>query len=311
MKNLRKLIVLIIFSASILLLSACNDDVEVPGDFIEVEHDLGVSKVPKDINKFVVLDYGVLDNIDVLGLDDKLSGLSKKSLPEYLMKYSSEDYEDLGSLKEVNFEKLYELKPDLIIIGDRQAEQYDEFNEIAPTIYLSGRGDGYTSTIEKNLGILAEIFDKKEETKKLVDNFKIRVDNLAKENSKVDGKVLFLMANDGELKAHGRGSRFGMVFDDFNLKPVDENLEVSTHGQKINFEYILNKNPEYILVMDRSEIAGGNTRAKETLNNKIIKESKAYKLDNISYLNSPVWYLSAGGIQASELMIDDIERAIK
>ena len=44
---------------------------------------------------------------------------------------------NVGTLKEPDFEAIKSANPDLIIIGGRQADYYDQFTEIAPTISLS------------------------------------------------------------------------------------------------------------------------------------------------------------------------------
>lgn len=100
--------------------------------------------VDKNPKKVIVFDYGILDALDHIGED--IIGLPKKSVPPYLDKYKSDEYVDLGTLQEPNFETIYELKPDVIIISARQASLYDEFKKIAPTIYLSIDGGDYINT---------------------------------------------------------------------------------------------------------------------------------------------------------------------
>ena len=65
-------------------------------------------------------------------------------------------------------------------------------------------------------------------------------------------KVLILLTNDGSVSVYGSSSRFGMIHDILGCKAADENIESSTHGQSVNFEYIADKNPDIILVIDRT-----------------------------------------------------------
>ena len=69
------------------------------------------------------------------------------------------------------------------------------------------------------------------------------------------------MANDGNLSAFGVGSRFGILHNEFGVAPVDETIKPSGHGDKISFEYIVEKDPDYIYVMDRAAIVGGDVSA--------------------------------------------------
>ena len=84
--------------------------------------------------------------MDYIGED--VVGLPKQSLPPYLDKYNEDQYTNVGSLKEPNFETIYELKPDLIIISARQASLYDEFEKIAPTLYLDFKGEDYLNSFK-------------------------------------------------------------------------------------------------------------------------------------------------------------------
>lgn len=276
-----------------------------------IKHELGESKLDSMPERVVVFDYGILDSMDELGLGDRVIGLAKKSLPDYLDKYKSDKYEDLGSLQEPNFEKIYELEPDLIIIGDRQAKLYKEFQEIAPTLPISVMNGEYMALLRKNLGYIGEIFDMEEEVNKKIATLEGDIEELNKLAKEKEGKALFIMANDGELNVYGRGSRFGVLFNEFGLSPVDENIDTSTHGQKVGYEYIIDKDPDYIFVMDRGQIAGGDTTAKDVMENDLMKTSKAYKNKRIIYLNSPVWYVASGGLESTAIMVEDVVNGLK
>jgi iron complex transport system substrate-binding protein len=251
----------------------------------------------------------MLDTLDEIGED--IIGLPKKSIPPYLDKYKGEDYVDVGTLQEPNFETIYELKPDLIIISARQASLYDEFKKIAPTVYLPTDGGDYMNSFKTNMGILGQIFDKEDIlTEKIqeIENAIIALNEKAKSNDK---NALFIMANDGNLSAFGRGSRFGILYGEFGVNPVDEGIEVTTHGDKIAFEYIVEKNPDYIYVMDRAAIAGGDISAEQVMDNDLIKSTDAYKNDRITYLDAHIWYVSSGGLTGTRKMVEEIESSLE
>lgn len=48
------------------------------------------------------------------------------------------------------------------------------------------------------------------------------------------------------------------------INAIDENIKVGTHGKSINSEFILEKNPDYIFVVDRNIIVGNKERARHT-----------------------------------------------
>jgi iron complex transport system substrate-binding protein len=95
-----------------------------------------------------------------------------------------------------------------------------------------------------------------------------------------------------------------LIHEELGFTPVDENIEVSRHGQSISFEYILEKNPDYLFVIDRSAVVGNSDiNARQTIENDLVRKTDAYKNGRIVYLNPNYWYLSGGGlVSVSEMM---------
>lgn len=324
MKNKKGIILLFLVVLTMIVSVACGNNMEEKtgettnletenieeSNFpITIKHELGETILESKPEKVIVFDYGVLDAMDKIGED--IIGLPKKTVPDYLDKYKDDKYVDVGTLQEPNFEKIYELNPDLIIIAARQAKLYEEFVEIAPTVYISIDGANYLNSFKDNMKILGEIFQKEDIVQKEIENIEGKIQNINKKAKEVGKNGLFLMANDGNLSVFGEGSRFGVLYKEFGIVPADENIESSTHGQKISFEYIVEKNPDFLYVMDRAAITGGEISAKQILNNDLIKSTKAYKEDNIIYLDSPIWYVAAGGITATEKMIEDVLKSLE
>lgn len=278
---------------------------------VAIKHELDEKEVKFESKpeRIIVFDYGVLDAMDKIGED--IIGLPKKSVPPYLDKYKGEEYVDVGTLQEPNFETIFELQPDLIIISGRQASLYDDFKKIAPTVYLTIDGGDYMNSFKNNMKALGQIFNKETLLEEEVGNIENAISSLNEVASNNGKNGLFIMANDGNLSAYGQGSRFGILHKEFGVSPADENIESSTHGQKVTFEYILEKNPDYLFVMDRATIAGGDVSAKQVMDNDLIRSTNAYKNDNIIYLDAYTWYVSSGGITGTYNMVEEIQSAIK
>jgi len=278
---------------------------------VTIKHELDETTLNVGPEKVMVFDYGVLDALDALEID--VIGLPKSNIPEYLNKYSDEKYADVGTLFEPNFEKIFEMKPDLIIISARQKDLYEEFKAIAPTVYVPLMGNDYMSSFKSNMSILAQIFG-------IEDKVNVKVSEIETAIKDLNGKVtasgknaLFIMANEGNLSAYGQDSRFGMLYDDFGFIPVDENIDASTHGNKISFEYIVEKNPDYIFVLDRGAVAktSDNMSAEKLLDNDLMKTTSAYQNGNITYVDPHVWYVATGGINGTLTMVNEVEGSIK
>lgn len=275
-----------------------------------VSHELGETTVNKNPKRVVVFDYGILDSLDKLEVEG-IVGLVQDGLPEHLSKFESEDYSSVGSLKEPNMEKIFELTPDLIIISGRQADYYEELSKIAPTIHLGVNNENYLESFSENMNKLGEIFGKEKAVEKELTVITEAIEELNAKVTEKNVNGLITLANDGSFSVYGAESRFGIIHNSFGVTPVDETIEASTHGQKASFEYIVEKNPQYLFVVDRAAIVGGTTSAKELFENELMKKTDVYKNDNIVYLNPNIWYTATGGFTSTMIMVEEIDNAIK
>ena len=328
MKKMKKLSLLFLVLVLIIVTAACGTGsssqpsqqtektetagtpAETEGSEITIKHKLGETTVAKNPEKVVVFDFGVLDTLDTLGVE--VAAVPQGgSIPTYLSKYEDAKYVNAGGLKEPDFETIAGLGPDLIIISDRQAELYEEFSKIAPTIYMGIDYTRYMDSYKENSITLGQIFNKEAEVEAELAKVDEAIKTLNEKATESGQNALIVLANAGNISAYGPGSRFGLVHDVFGLKAVDENIEVSTHGQNISFEYIVEKDPDYLFVVDRDAVVGGEASAKQTIENELIKNTKAYKNGNIVYLDPNYWYLSGGGLVSVAEMVKAIEASIK
>ncbi len=276
---------------------------------ITIKHKLGETKVKTNPKKVVVFDFGSLDTLDKLGVE--VTGVPQKSVPKYLSKYEDKKYTNVGGLKEPDFEKINEINPDLIIISGRQSDSYKEFEKIAPTIYVEQDTKDYMKSFKENTEMLAKIFGKEDQAKKEIATVEKDIKALNEKATKSDKKGLIILANDGQVSAYGPNSRFGIIHDVFGVAPVDTELKADTHGNKISFEYILEKNPDYLFVIDRGAVVGGKSSAKQVVENEIVSKTNAAKNNNVIYLDANYWYLSGGGLESVSAMVKEVSEALK
>jgi iron complex transport system substrate-binding protein len=274
-----------------------------------ITHEYGEVTLEKNPDKVVVFDFGVLDTLDAFGV--KVAGVPQATVPKSLEKYKGSEYTNVGSLKEPDFEAINELQPDVIFISGRQAELYDQFAEIAPTVFIDVDYTNYVPALEKNFNLLAEIFEKEDVVKTKMEELTASIEEINKEASASESKALILLANEGKVSAYGPGSRYGFVHDAFGFKAADENLEVSQHGQSITFEYILELNPDIIFVIDRSAAIGGEAGAKETIENELVKKTNAFVNGKIIYLDPVNWYIAGNGITSTQTMAEEVKSALE
>ena len=264
-------------------------------------------EVNKNPEKVVVFDYGVADILH--NMDVEIVGLAKGTrLPELLSYYDDEKYANVGGLKEPDFEAIKALNPDFIIISGRQADMIEDFQEIAPTINLGTDGTNYLASFKSNVESLGKIFGKEDKVSELISDIETKVADLNKTVTEKGISAITVLTNEGNLSVFSGESRFGIIYNELGFTNPDSNIEASTHGQQVSFEYFLEHDAEYIFVVDRGTVTGGESTS---LDNDIIKNTNAYKNGKIINLSADVWYTIAGGIDSTNTMLDEIANAIK
>lgn len=277
---------------------------------IVITHQLGETPVSKNPEKVVVFDFGALDSLDKLGVE--VAGVPQANIPPYLSKYEDSKYTNIGSLKEADFEAISEIDPDLIIISGRQSDFYDELSKLGPTIFLGVDTSRYLESYEENARVLGQIFDKEDEVEAELTAVEDAIAALNEKATAGGKNALIILANDGNISAYGPGSRFGILHDVFGLAAVDDSIEVSTHGMSVSFEYIQEKNPDYLFVIDRgSVVTSGESSAQQIVENELVMKTTAYEEDQIVYLDSNYWYLSGGGLISVAEMVKEVDAAVK
>jgi len=278
---------------------------------ITVEHQLGDTVVPTNPESVVVFDYGVLDSLRELEIDPV--AVPQGNIPAYLDEFESDDYTNAGTLFEPDFETIYDLAPDLIIISGRAAEAYDDLSEIAPTIHIGVDTTNYVESFKENTTLLGEIFGKTAEVEAKLAEIDKEIVSLHETASSNDSTGLITMASEGALSAYGPGSRFGVIHDEFGVAAADEGIEEANHGQTVSFEYVLETNPDYLFVLDRGAAVGAEDEesAQDTVENELVQQTTAYQEDNIIYLDPGYWYLASGGLTSVSEMVKEIQAGLE
>lgn len=309
----KNIILLTLLMAIAVAFSSCGDGQkkktqEIEGETVTIEHHLGSTVVPKNPKRVVALDFSAIENLDYIGV--KPVAVPKTNMPSYLAKIQNDtSIENVGTVMEVDLEKINAVKPDLIIIGHRLADMYDQLSAIAPVISASviDYGD-FLSAFKKNLDDLGNIFDKKEEYDRAYEKIE---DKISKVKTKVEadgGKGLILLHNRGRFSAYGSGSRFGVIHDVLGVEEAEKNLDTHRHGSPVSSEYVQKVNPDIIFIVDRSLVVNKEVLDKESVENLLIKQTNASKHGRIVYLNPEMWYLAGGGITSMNAMIDEVDQ---
>lgn len=275
---------------------------------LTITHELGETEVDKNPEKVVVFDFGALDTLDKLGID--VVGVAQGNIPSYLEKYESDEYENIGSLKEPDFEKIAEIDPDIILISGRQSDSYDELQKLGPTVYVGVDTTRYMDSFKENITLIGEIFGKEAEVQTELAEIEESITTLHETATSADKNSLIILANDDKISAYGPSSRFGIIHDVFGVPAVDEGIEASTHGQNVTFEYVMEQDPDLLYVIDRTAAIGDGSAA-GIVENPLVENTKAYQNDDIYYLDADFWYLSGGGLISVSEMVKEITESLE
>lgn len=271
-------------------------------------------EVPYDAQRIAVMDMAALDILDSLGLGDRVVGSSSTSL-DYLQDYvTNESVSNLGTIKEADMEAVMACEPDVIFIGGRLSSSYDALSEIAPVVFLSTDTEiGVVESMRKNASTIASMFGVEDQVDSLMSGFDTRIEALAA--FAADKTAIVGMCTSGSFNVLGNDGRCSIIGVEVGFENigVDAEIDTSTHGNEASFEFIVEKAPNYIFVMDRDAAIGtdGAQLAQEIMENELVMGTDAYKNGNIVYLEHPaVWYTAEGGIHALDLMLSDLESAL-
>ncbi len=278
---------------------------------ITVENAAGKQVMPQHPKRVVVLDFSAVDTIRLLGAKETIVGVANAGkVPDYLSEFNAANYANVGVPPEPAFEKINELNPDLIIATGRQEKVLDRLREIAPVFFVKTDYDNFYPSFQQNIRIFGQIFGREALAEEKLAALDSRMKTLAEQ---VKGKTaLITLVNESKISAFGDNSRYAIVYTGFGFTPADKAIKSSTHGMSVGFEYILEKNPDYLLVVDRTAaITDKANNAQTVLDNAIIKQTKAAQNNHIVYLNAANWYLTFGGLESMSIMIDEVESAVK
>ena len=269
-------------------------------------------EVPYDPQRIAILDMASLDILDALGVaGGRVVGSADTSL-DYLQSYvTDENVANLGTIKTADLEAVMAAQPDVIFIGGRLAKSYDALSEIAPVVYLATDSElGVVESVRQNAATIASMFGLEDKVDELMAGFDARIQTLA--DFAADKTAVVGMCTSGGFNVLGNDGRCSIIGREIGFENigVDADIDTSTHGNEASFEFVVEKNPDYIFVMDRDAAiqTDGAQLAQEIMENELVMGTDAYKNGNIVYLAHPaVWYTAEGGITALDLMLQDLE----
>ncbi len=272
---------------------------------VSVETYTGIVDVPLAPEKIAVFDVAALDTL--AALDVSPDGVVGPIYVTYLDEAKA-GAASVGSLFEPDFEAVAAMAPDLIIAGGRSAKVAPDLAKIAPTVDMTIWEDTIGQGLAR-LDAYGKIFGKEAEAKALSEAFDAKLE-ATKALVADQGSAMIVMTNGPKVSAYGSGGRFGWLHTALNLSEAVPEVEKTTHGEAISFEFIRDANPDILIVVDRlAAIGREGERAAATLDNELVHQTKAWKNGSVIFLDSGPLYIAGGGIQSMTKTLDQISAA--
>lgn len=230
---------------------------------VEITDLHGNVTVPVNPSKVVALDSRTFETL--AAWDINLVAVPKDVMPADSPYVTDEAVQNIGNHREPNLELLASLDPDLVIIGQRFGNFYEDIKKLVPNAAVidlnfdvsteaGTPGANLVNGLKDSTATLGKIFDKQEEADKLIADFDQAVEKAKTAYNGTD-TIMSVVVSGGNIgfSAPHSGRVWGPLYEIFNWVPALEvDKSSSDHqGDEISVEAIAQSNPEWIFVLDR------------------------------------------------------------
>lgn len=276
---------------------------EATGGTVQVEHARGVTEVPADAKRIVVLDSDKLDSLCALGLQDRIVGTATGTdgaPPSYLGPTIAK-IPSVGPFATPNLEQIAGLEPDLIIgTNFRQEKFYDQLAAIAPTVFTANVG----KTWKENVLLDGKAVARGEAAAKLMADYDGATATM---KSKVDAaRTLSVTRFMGEdLRVYGPDSFVGQVLADSGVsrpEPQQLNGKEDRRFTKVSTEDLSVTDGQLMAVCAYGQ--AGRDKAAEVMGSPLWSNQQVVKSGNVWSVSDAVWMTGIGVVGAKGVLTD-------
>ncbi|MGM7637494.1 siderophore ABC transporter substrate-binding protein [Bacillus sp. Hm123] len=230
---------------------------------VEITDAHGKVTVPVNPKNVVALDNRTFETL--ADWDIELAAAPKDVMPADSPYVKDDSVQDIGNHREPNFEILAAADPELVIVGQRFADYYEDIKKLVPNAAVidlnvdvseeaATPGENLVNGLKDATLTLGQIFDKNEEAKQLTADFD-QVIEKAKSAYNGKDKVMSVIVSGGDIgySAPGSGRVWGPMYEIFGWTPaLDVKDSSSDHqGDEVSVEAIAQSNPDWLFVLDR------------------------------------------------------------
>ncbi|UPW83853.1 siderophore ABC transporter substrate-binding protein [Lysinibacillus sp. Ag94] len=273
-----------------LMLVACSDSSNKSNQGSKSNEDNGSKEVAKPATVDITDAHGTVtvpvNPKNVVALDNRtfetladwkieLAAVPKDVMPADSPYVSDESVQNIGNHREPNLEIIAAANPELVIVGQRFADYYEEIKKLVPNAVVidlnvdvseeaATPGENLVNGLKNSTIALGQIFDKNEEAKQVVADFDKVIEN-AKSAYNGKDKVMSVIVGGGDIgfSAPHSGRVWGPMYEIFGWAPALEVADsTSDHkGDEVSVEAIAQSNPDWLFVLDRDAAISGEKDA--------------------------------------------------
>lgn len=278
-------------------------EVEVPVEespylvFVDgMDRDITLDKEPMTI---VSVAPSVTETIFALGASDKLVG--RTDYCDYPLEASS--IESVGSLMDVNIEKIVEINPDIVIASTHfKAETLEKLTDLDINVAVIIAEESF-DRVYSNIETIGKIVNRNDESSVIIDEMKEKVDYVKESVKDVDKLSVYYIIGYGE---YGDFTATGETFISEMLEIAGgENIAKDATGWKYSLEKLVEKDPEIVICESDESTFNGVKEANGYKDLTAVKNGKLFSVDkNLVSRMGP--RLAEGLLEISKLIHPEI-----
>ncbi|MFB8008737.1 ABC transporter substrate-binding protein [Nocardia sp. NPDC056000] len=183
---------------------------------VPVNHTAGITEVPADAKRVVVLSTAALDAVCALGLWERVVGAATVSGPTPQPSYLGTGVlliPQVGTVTAPDPAKVAELKPDLILGSSADSAQYDALKAIAPTV-LAGSENGW----QAEFSTYGAALDRKTAATKALEDYRTAARDAGNAQSASLTQASVLRFDPKVIQVQGGNSFAGLVLGDAGVQ---------------------------------------------------------------------------------------------
>ena len=234
MKKLILLISFILFSFTSFAVKIENNEiVDKYGNKIEA----------REYKRIIVTDPGVIEILFKIGGEKSIVAIGKTTKSKIYPYEKVEKLQSIGSISNLNLEKIVEYKPDLVVVSSMMLKNVESIKKLGYKVIVSNASN--LNEILELISVVGVISGRKNEAEDLRKVSSLKLEKIIKENHKkssnLKGAILF---STSPMTAFSDDSVPGDVLKHLGVTNIASNVP----GQRpiLSPEYILKENPDFL-----------------------------------------------------------------